>query len=121
MKQLNNYCVDIDKYIVKSRRYIGFGAYMSGGLILNIVKTFVLKQGFKNFQIINDYISKINSELNKSGLSDEIKYFENIGHGTVIYENNQMNSVVYKQLEKLYKYMDELQSEIKTLKKKINR
>lgn len=67
MKQLNNYCVDINKHIIKCRRYIGFG----------------------------------------------IKYFENTGHGTVIYENNQMNAVVYKQLEKLYKYMDELQSEEK--------
>lgn len=52
MKQLNNYCVDINKHIIKCRRYIGFG----------------------------------------------IKYFENTGHGTVIYENNQMNAVVYKQL-----------------------
>ena len=46
MEQLYDYCVDITKYIKASKRYIGMGECMSGGLITNIIKTLVLKKGY---------------------------------------------------------------------------
>lgn len=118
MELLYDYSVAISKHIKKCRRYIGLGQYMNGGLILNIIKTLLLKKGIKNLDNINYYISKINNELNMIDPGSELKYFQNIGHGTVIYENSQMNAIVYKQLEKLYVYLNELESEVKIIKEK---
>lgn len=120
MEVLYDYCVDINKYIKKCRRYIGLGQYMNGGLILNIIKTLLLKKGFENLKNINYYISNINKELSIIEPNRELKYFQNMGHGTVIYENSQMNAIVYKQLEKLYIYLNEIEYEVKTIKENIN-
>ena len=72
----------------------------------------------KNLDTINDYLLKIKKKLNELGYGYGLKYFENSGHATVIYDNNQMNTIVYKQLDNLYKYLDELESEIRTIKDK---
>ena len=64
------------------------------------------------FKKINDNPKVLDSEY-------ELKSFINNGHATVIYENDQMNTVVYKQLNELYQYLENLESKVNEIKANI--
>ena len=120
MNKLHDYCEEIIVDIKKCRRYVGLGAYMSGGIITNIIKTQTLNQAKKRITTIDDYIVKINDELEVLETTYKLKDFQNSAHCTVIYDNAQMNAIVFKQLEKYYKYLDELEKEVKGIKERLN-
>ena len=58
-------------------------------------------------------VKKINENPKVLDSGYKLKSFINNGHATVVYENDQMKTVVYKQLNELYQYLESKVNEIK--------
>ena len=116
MENLYNDCEKILMDIEKSRGYIESGEYLNGSIVINIIKTSLLKKVNKKLESIDNYIKKINDNPKILDSEYELKSFINNGHATVIYEDNQMNTVVYKQLNELYQYLEDLESKVNEIK-----
>ena len=121
MENLYDYCENILIDIKKSRGYIESGEYLNGNIVINIIKTSLLKKVNKKLESIDNYIKKINDDPKVLDSGYELKSFINNGHATVVYENDQMNTVVYKQLNELYQYLEDLESKVNELKSNIKK
>lgn len=119
MENLYDYCENILIDIKKSRGYIESGEYLNGNIVINIIKTSLLKKVNKKLESIDNYIKKINEDPKVLDSGYELKSFINNGHATVVYENDQMNTVVYKQLNELYQYLEDLESKVNEIKANI--
>lgn len=119
MENLYDYCENILIDIKKSKGYIESGEYLNGNIVINIIKTCLLKKLNKNLESIDNYINKINNDPKLLNSEYKLKSFINNENVTVIYENNQMNTVVYKQLNELYKYLEDLEFKVNEIKSNI--
>ena len=119
MDNVYDYCENLIIDIKKCRGYIQSGEYLNGNIVINIIKTSLLKKVNKKLESIEHYIKKINNDPKVLESEYELKSFINNAHATVIYENAQMNTVVYKQLNELYQYLGNLESEVNEIKEKI--
>lgn len=113
MDNIYDYCENLLIDIKECRRYIESGEYLNGNIVINIIKTSLLKKVNKKLESIDYCIKKINNDPKVLESEYELKSFINNAHATVIYENAQMNTVVYKQLNELYQYLESKVNEIK--------
>lgn len=111
MNDLKSYCNQALLSIEKSKKYLSYGIHLNGNLMINIVKSFILKKIRSNINDLNELIKNINIYIPDK----KIKYFSSKSSDVVIYEDAQINSIVYSDLSRLEYYLNSLEKEIKEL------
>lgn len=112
IEDLNIYCNEALLLIEKSKKILSNSIYLSGGFIINIFKSVVLKKLSYNLNDLNNAIKNINICIREIDQCNELKYFYYNSSDVVIYEQGQINSIVYNDLSKLERYLNSLEEDI---------
>ena len=115
MDDIRSDCEKLLVHIKKCKRAMVFDSYSDVGVIGYFVKLPFQKIHTKNFERIETYIYKIREYITLNNIELELEIFQELKNSSVLYDNSQIYSLIYKQYEHRTKYLDDLERKIKLL------
>ena len=115
MLDIKNNCIDIQKYIKKSKSTLEKFMYSPGGITFIIMTPFVMAHK-KYFNKVQEYVNILNDYSKKSNLDIKFDEFCEIENYAVIYSNSQLSSLTIKQYEWKLDYLNNLNYRVQALK-----
>ena len=115
MLDIKNNCIDIQKYIKKSKSTLEKFMYSPGGITFIIMTPFVMAHK-KYFNKVQEYVNILNDYSKKSNLDIKFDEFCEIENYAVIYTKSQLSSLTIKQYEWKLDYLNKLNDRVESLK-----
>ena len=115
MLDIKNDCIDLQKYIKKSKSTLEVYMYSPSAITFIIMTPFVMAHK-KYFNKVQEYVNILNDYSKKSNLDIKFDEFCEIENYAVIYNQSQLSSLTIKQYEWKLDYLNKLNDRVQSLK-----
>ena len=115
MLDIKNDCIDLQKYIKKSKSTLEVYMYWPSAITFIIMTPFVMAHK-KYFNKVQEYVNILNDYSKKSNLDIKFDEFCEIENYAVIYNQSQLSSLTIKQYEWKLDYLNKLNDRVQSLK-----